>query len=344
MIALTTRYLGLELEHPIVPGASPLGDELDTVLRLEDAGAPALVMRSIFEEQVELEQLAAHRHLDLDLGAEASGAFPDTHVFALGLDGYLTQIRRIGERTRLPVIGSLNGTTPGGWLEYAQLIEQAGARALELNLYAIATDDRRSGAEVEADQLTVVREVTGRVGIPVAVKISPTYSALPSFVTALAEAGAQAVVVFNRLYQADIDPVALEAQRTLRLSTPDDLLLRLRWLAILSAQDRRTARGTPLELASSGGVHGPLHAVKALMAGATVVQTVASLLIHGPEHLRSLTDGLRHFLEEQEYPSLEVLRGNMNLARTPDPSAYERADYIHLLSSWHGPPRGRDID
>jgi dihydroorotate dehydrogenase (fumarate) len=336
MIALTTRYLGLELDHPIVPGASPLADELDTVLRLEDAGASAIVMRSIFEEQIELEQMAAHRHIDVDLGPEAGRAFVDSPAFALGLDSYLEQIRRIRERTRLGVIGSLNGTTPGGWLEYARRIEQAGAHALELNLYSIAADDQRSATQIEARQIAIVRSVTSSVSLPVGVKLSPFYSALPSFVSALAAAGAQAAVVFNRLYQADIDPERLEAQRTLRLSSPDELLLRLRWLAILSAQPRITARGAPFELAASGGVHEPIHVIKALMAGATVVQAVSSLLIHGPSHLRGLVEGLRHFLEDHEYPSLDALRGNMNLARTPNPSVYERADYIHLLSSWHG--------
>ncbi|MBI2394931.1 MAG: dihydroorotate dehydrogenase-like protein [Deltaproteobacteria bacterium] len=336
MISLATTYLGLDLPHPIVPGASPLTDDIDTVLRLEDAGAGAVVMRSIFEEQIALEQLAAHRHLDPHQSAEASHLFPDTHVFALGLDTYLEQLRKIRERTRLKVIGSLNGTTPGGWLEYARSIEQAGAHALELNVYAVPTDVLRSANDVEAEQIQTVRAVVRTVKLPVAAKLSPYYSSLPHFVATLGQAGARAVVLFNRVYQADIEPVKLEAVRALHLSTPDELLMRLRWLAILSAQPRLAANGHRLDFAASGGVHAPIDAVKALMAGATTVQVVSTILKHGTERLRSLIDGLRRFLEENEYASLDAMRGNMNLARSPNASAYERADYIHLLQSWHG--------
>jgi dihydroorotate dehydrogenase (fumarate) len=331
MISLATRYLGLELANPIVPGASPLADDIDEVLLLEDAGASAIVMRSIFEEQIDLEQMAAHRHMDGRADAESRGAFPDTDIFALGLDAYLDQLRRLRERTSLKVIGSLNGVTPGGWTAYARRIEAAGAHGLELNLYSIPADARLSARDLEEQQLATVREVTRAVGLPVAVKLSPYYSSLPHFVQALEDSGAKAVVLFNRFYQADIDPVRLEAARTLHLSTPDELLLRLRWLAIVSPQTR-------LELAASGGVHAPLDVVKAIMAGARAVQVVSSLLRHGPGHLRQLVDGLRAFLEQEEYPSLDAMRGNMNHARSPDPGAYERSDYMQLLSSWHGRP------
>ena len=337
MSPLTTRYLGLDLPHPIVAGASPLGDDLDSVLRLEDAGAGALVLRSVFEEQIALEQLAAHRHLDAYAGAEASGVFPDTQVFALGLDTYLEQLRTIRQRTSLKVVGSLNGCTPGGWVEVARSLAQAGAHALELNVYAVPTDPRRSAQELEAEQLQTVRAVARTVRLPLAVKLSQTYSSLPHFVSSLAAAGAHGVVLFNRVYQADIDPVKLEAVRTLHLSTPDELLVRLRWLAILSAQPRRAPSGAPFDFAASGGAHSPLDVVKALMAGATTVQLVSALLQRGPGHLRTVVEGVRTFLEEHEYASIDQLRGNMNRARTPNPSAYERADYIHLLSSWHGP-------
>jgi dihydroorotate dehydrogenase (fumarate) len=329
MTSLATRYLGLDLDSPLVPGASPLADDIDKVLLLEDAGASAIVMRSIFEEQIALEQMAAHRHMDGHVDAEASGVFPDTSVFALGLDAYLDQLRRIRERTSLKVIASLNGVTPGGWTGYARRLQEAGAQALELNLYSVPSDARLSARDLEDRQLATVREVTRAVKVPVAVKLSPYYSSLPHFVAALEDAGAKAVVLFNRFYQADIDPVRLEAARTLHLSTPDELLLRLRWLAIVSPQ-------TTLELAASGGVHAPLDAVKALMAGATVVQVVSALLRHGPSYLRFLLDGLQSFLVEEDYPSLQAMRGNMNHARSPDPGAYERSDYIQLLSSWHG--------
>jgi dihydroorotate dehydrogenase (fumarate) len=329
MTSLATTYLGLPLAHPIVPGASPLADDIDKVLLLEDAGASAIGMRSIFEEQIALEQLAAHRHLDGHVDAEASGVLPDTDVFALGLDTYLEQLRRIRERTSLKVIASLNGITRGGWVDYARRIEEAGADALELNLYQVVTDPKRTSHEVEREELAIVRDVVRAVRLPLAVKLSPFYSALPHFVRALDDSGARAAVLFNRVYQSDIDPLRLDAVRTLHLSTPDELLLRLRWLAILSPH-------TKVQLAVSGGVHGPLDAVKAIMAGADVVQVVSTLLRHGPKQLRVLVDGLRGFLEEQEYASLEAMRGSMNLARSPDPTAYERSDYMELLQSWHG--------
>jgi dihydroorotate dehydrogenase (fumarate) len=329
MTSLATKYLGLDLGCPLIPGASPLADDLDKVLLLEDAGASAIVMRSIFEEQIALEQMAAHRHMDAHVDAEASGVFPDTDVFALGLDAYLDQLRRIRERTSLRVIASLNGVTPGGWTDYARRLEEAGAQALELNLYSVPSDARLSARDLEDRQLATVREVAQAVKVPVAVKLSPYYSSLPHFAAALEDAGARAAVLFNRFYQADIDPVRLEAARTLHLSTPDELLLRLRWLAIVSPQTR-------LELAASGGVHAPIDAVKAIMAGARVVQVVSALLKHGPAYLRFLIDGLQSFLVEEDYPSLDAMRGNMNHARSPDPEAYERSDYIQLLSSWHG--------
>lgn len=329
MTKLDVNYLGIPLAHPIVPGASPIADRLDLVLRYEDAGAPAIVMRSIFEEQIEREQLAAHRHLGVLVDAESSGVIPDTGTFALGLDGYLEQLAKIRARTKLVVIGSLNGTSPGGWTEYARRIEQAGAHALELNLYAIPTDPDRDAASIEAAELATVREVVAAVKIPVAVKLSPFYSSLPHFVASLEQTGARGIVLFNRFYQADLDPIALETVRTLHLSTPEELLLRLRWLAIVTPR-------TGLSVASSGGVHDATGVVKAVMAGAHVVQVVSALLTGGPARLRELIDGLARFVDEHDYDSLHQMRGNMNLARCPDPGAYERADYIQLLRSWHG--------
>lgn len=334
--SLETSYLGLPLKSPIVPGASPLADDLDHVLRLEDAGAPMITMRSLFEEQLALDERAAHRHIvHAGMSGESTLPYLPAQAFAMGADRYLDQLHRIRRRVAVPVVASLNGVTPGGWVDYATMIEQAGASALELNLYALPSDPHASAADVENQQLEVVRSVVSRVSIPVAVKLSPFYSSLPHFVRALEHAGAKGVVLFNRFYQADIDPVGLAARRTLHLSTSSELLLRLRWLALVSPWAR-------ISLASSGGVHEPLDAIKALMAGATVVQTVSALLLHGPERLRALTDGLRAFLEKEEYRSLAQLRGNMNASRSPDPSAFERADYVHVLSSWHGnvpPPR-----
>lgn len=336
--SLETEYLGLKLSSPVVPGASPLADDLDTVLRLEDAGAPLVAMRSLFEEQLALEARAAQDHVaHTGLGGESTRSYLSESSFVLGVDRYLGQLERIRRRVAVPVIASLNGTTPGGWVDHAHMLEQAGASAIELNLYALPSDPDVSAAEVERAQLDVVRSVTRRVAIPVAVKLSPFYSSLPHFVRGCVDAGAKGVVLFNRFYQADVDPVALTTRRTLHLSTSSELLLRLRWLALLTPRVRAS-------YAASGGVHDAVDVVKSLMTGATVVQVVSSLLLHGPERLRMLTEGLREFLAREEYVSLAQLRGNMSVARSPDPSAYERADYVHVLSSWHGSslPRPKD--
>lgn len=333
MIDLSTTYLGLRLANPLMPGASPLVDDLDTVRRLEDAGAAAIVMHSLFEEQVALEQLALHRHFDTpaESYAEALSYFPSAEVFALGPEAYLEQVRRIRAAVAVPVIGSLNGTSPGGWLEYARHIEGAGAHALELNLYLLPSDAGEDAMAVEASCVEIVRTVAEAVHIPVAVKLSPFHSSLPHFVRRLEEVGAAGVVLFNRFYQADIDPEALEVRGTLHLSDSSELLLRVRWLAILSAQRH-------LSFAASGGVHTPVDAVKALMSGAQAVQLVSALLTRGTDHLRAVLDGLGAWLDEHEYESVAQLVGSMNLAHCPDPGAYERANYVHLLQSWHGSP------
>lgn len=330
-IDLSTTWVGLKLKHPIFAGASPLVDDLDSVKRLEDAGASAITMRSLFEEQLVAEQLAAHRFLDgpADAFAEAPSWLPSTGDFALGPDAYLEQVRKIREQCSVPVIGSLNGTTPGGWLKYAKLIEQAGAHALELNLYDLPSDPKQSGADIEHQQLDVVRQVQESIRIPVAVKLSPFYSSLPAFVTKLEHTGVAGVVLFNRLYQPDIDIESLSLKRTLHLSDRQELQLRLRWLAILSPTTR-------LSLACSGGVHEPEDVMKALMAGAHVTQVVSAVLSRGPHVLTQLIAGLQRFFEEHEYESVAQLRGNMNLARCPEPSGYERVNYIKLLTSWHG--------
>lgn len=327
---LSTEYLGLTLAHPIVPGASPLVDDLDTVRRLEDAGAPCIVMHSLFAEQVESEQLAAQQHIHGVGGfdAEAPGWFPDAKVFALGVDAYLEQVRKVRAAVSVPVIASLNGPSPGPWIAYGRRLEQAGAHAIELNLYGLPTDPTRDAGAIEREQRAIVRELVGTVRVPVAVKLSPYYSALPSFLAALESDGARGAVLFNRLYQPDIDVEALDLERTLHLSDRGELLLRLRWLAIASPH-------TGLSLACSGGVHEPVDAVKALMAGAHTVQCVSALLRHGPERLRALIDGLRAWMESHEYDDVATLRGSMNYARCPSPALYERANYVQLLQGWH---------
>jgi dihydroorotate dehydrogenase (fumarate) len=328
---LSTTYLGLQLAHPIMPGASPLGDDLGSVRKLEDAGASAIVLRSLFEEQLSREARAVDAHVGryAEGYAEARTFFPDPSVFVMGPERYLEHLRRVREAVGIPVIASLNGVSPGGWLEYARLMEQAGAHALELNLYAVPTSPDEDAATVEARALSVVRIVKDVVTIPVAVKLSPFYSSLSHFAKRLVEAGADGVVLFNRFYQPDIDPEGLDVRRELHLSDPSELLLRLRWLAVLSGQ-------TKLSFAASGGVHEARDAVKAIMAGAHAVQMVSALLRHGPGRLRAVIEGVRAFLLENEYESLGQMRGNMNLARCPDPAAYERANYMEILQSWHG--------
>lgn len=329
---LATTYLGLPLSHPVMPGASPLVDDLDTVRRLEDAGAAAIVMHSLFAEQVEAEQLAAHRHMHvLEGDAEANGRRVDASVFALGVDAYLRQIRRIREAVSVPVIASLNGSSPGPWMDWARRMEEAGAHALELNLYALPTEPL-DGASVEKMQCDIVREVVASVTVPVAVKLSPWYASLPGFVRALEGTGARGVVTFNRFFQADIDPERMELERSMHLSDRHELLLRLRWLAILSPQVK-------VSLGCSGGVHEPIDVVKAIMAGAHGVQTVSSLLQKGPGHLAKLIAGLRLWMEAHEFDSIDTMRGCMDHARCPDPSAYERANYVRLLQGWHASQR-----
>jgi len=328
---LTTTYLGLRLAHPIMPGASPMADDLDHVKKLEDAGASAIVMRSLFEEQIVREQIGAAAHIyDLE-GAhvEALSYLPPTSVFAMGPERYLEQLRRIRAAVAVPVIASLNGTTPGGWVEYARLMEQAGAHALELNLYTIPTDVDETAQAIEERGLAVVTAVAAEVKIPFAVKLSPFYSSLPNFTKRLTLAGARGVVLFNRFYQPDIDIDELDVTHALHLSDSSELNLRLRWLAILSGR-------TPLSLAVSGGVHTGVDAVKAMMTGAHAVQVVSALLKRGPGYLRTLIDEVSAWLEEHEYESVAQLTGSMNLERSPNPAAYERANYMTLLQSFHG--------
>ncbi len=329
---LSINYLGLKLKNPLMPGASPLATDMDAVKQLEDAGASAIVMHSLFEEQISGERLASIYHMEMyaDSYAEALSYFPKPDEFRLGPAEYLEQIRRIKTSTKLPVIGSLNGSTPGGWIDYAKQIQQAGADALELNVYHLATDPRETGTEVEKRTLEVVKAVAGAVSIPVSVKLSPFYSSLASFAAELDTIGVEGVVLFNRFYQPDIDIQSLEATPTLKLSDSSELLLRLRWLAILS-------RKLSANLACSGGVHTATDAVKAIMAGASSVQVVSCLLQHGPGYLKKLLEGFNALLEQLEYASVQQLMGNMSLARCPDPGAFERANYMRILQSWKAP-------
>jgi dihydroorotate dehydrogenase (fumarate) len=326
---LKTEYLGLQLDSPLMAGASPLADTLDSVRRLEDAGASAIVMRSLFEEQLESELADAVSSVESHENSfpEAMTFMPRAAEFAFGPDEYLEQVRRIKEAVQLPVVASLNGITAAGWLRYAELIEQAGANALELNVYYLATDPTEESAAVERRTVDIVHTVKAAVKIPVAVKLSPFFSALPHFARELERAGANAIILFNRFYQPDIDAVNLEAAPTLHLSDPSELLLRLRWLAIVKP-------GVGIPLAVSGGVHSGLDAVKAVMAGASVVQVVSALLMKGPEYLALLRSEMERWMQENEYTSLRQMLGNMSLAKCPDPSAFSRVNYMRILQSW----------
>jgi dihydroorotate dehydrogenase (fumarate) len=326
---LATTYMGFELPHPIVPGASPLTDNLDTVRRLEDAGAPMIVMYSLFEEQIVLEAVNLNRSIETpkESYAEALSYFPESDEFTLGPEEYLEQVRQIKSAVAVPVIGSLNGTTEGGWLRYAKLIEQAGADGLELNLYELALDLDESGTDVEQRGLQVVRAVKDSVKIPVAVKLSPFFSSIANFARRLDEAGADALVLFNRFYQPDIDVEQQELMRV-NLSSPAELLLRLRWVGVLSGRVRPS-------LAVTGGVHEAVDVVKAVMAGAHATQMVSALLRHGPDHLRLVRGAVQRWLEEHEFESLRQMQGSMNLLRCGDPGSYQRANYVRLLHSWH---------
>ena len=280
---LSTTYLGMSLPHPMVAGASPLSDEIDTVRQLEDAGSAAIVLRSLFEEQIVREQMADMRYQDgnNESFAEAVSYFPSPELFVMGPDEYLNHLRRVKEAVRIPVIASLNGCTPGGWLSYGRLMEQGGADALELNVYHAALDPEKSGAEIERETVLMVREVKRSVKIPVAVKLSPFFTSFAHFALQLDREGADGLVLFNRFYEADIDVQELQVTRALHLSDSAELLLRLRGIATLAPR----VKGS---LAVTGGVHTALDVVKSTMAGAHVTQMVSALLKNGPGHLRKV--------------------------------------------------------
>jgi len=326
---LKTTYLGLQLAHPLMAGASPMVDDMGMVKRLEDAGVSGIVMHSLFEEQITREEQGTLMDMELhaNSNAEAVSYFPQPDDFRLGPERYLEQLRRIKEAVAVPVIASLNGTTAAGWLHYAQLMEQAGADALELNVYYIATDAKESAADVEKRTLDVVRTVKAQVKIPVAVKLSPFFSSLAHFAVELEAAGADGLVLFNRFFQPDINVEELLAEPSLQLSGPSDLLLRLRWLAVLHGRIKGS-------LAVTGGVHDGIGALKAVMAGADAVQMVSALLIHGPERLAQTRATLAEWLEEHEYESLAQARGSMSLLKSPNPQAFTRANYMRILNGW----------
>jgi dihydroorotate dehydrogenase (fumarate) len=326
---LTTSYMGLRLPHPLMVGASPLVSDLDIVRRLEDAGAAAIVMSSLFEEQLVMEQMSsiALAAPDEETYAGVVSYFEGMDHFKLDPDGYLEQLQRIKDAVFIPVIASLNGISRGGWLNFAKLMHQAGADAIELNVYLVATDLDESGAAIEQQTIDMLRAVKEQLDIPVAVKLSPFYTALAHFARDLDAAGADGLVLFNRFCQPDIDVDSMGIRHQLELSTPHELLLRLRWLAILHGRVK-------CSLAATGGVHAPLDVVKAVMTGASAVQVVSSVLREGPEKLTTLRKDLADWLEEHEFDSIQQILGCMSLERCPDPRSYERANYMEILQSW----------
>jgi dihydroorotate dehydrogenase (fumarate) len=326
---LSTTYLGLSLKNPVMPGASPLVHKLDSVRRLEDAGAAAIMMHSLFEEQITSQQLAefAHTEFSADSSSEASSYFPQMEDYALGPDGYLEQISHIKEAVDIPVIGSLNGISMGGWTDHARLIQQAGADALELNVYYVATNPNESGTEVEKRTLDILEAVKASVTIPIAVKLSSYFSSPGHFAKQLDARGAAGVVMFNRFYQPDINIEELEASPYLELSNSTELRQRLRWIAIIHGHIKA-------DIALSGGVHSFEDIIKGIMVGANVVQIVSSLLKYGPEHLAVLLADLTRWMEAHEYESIDQMRGSMSLGHCPDPSVYERANYLRVLQLW----------
>ncbi|MGB7858953.1 MAG: dihydroorotate dehydrogenase-like protein [Acidimicrobiia bacterium] len=329
-VDLKTQYLGLELEHPILPSASPLTGTIDRVHALVDAGAPALVLPSLFEEQIEHNAMAVHHNLEL--GAEGfaetpDGFFPQLDSYNTGPGDYLDLIRRVKSEVDVPVIASLNGTTAGGWTHYARVLAEEGVDALEVNTYRVSADADETSPEAEQSYLALVETIRASIDIPLAIKIGPYFSSTANMARRLVDAGADALVIFNRFYQPDIDLDSLEVVPSLVLSDPSELRLVLRWLAILHSR-------VECDLAATTGVHEDTDAIKALLAGATVVMMASALLRHGPTRLTEVRNGVESWLAEREYESVAQARGSMSYGSVPDPSMFERAGYLQTLTSY----------
>ena len=328
MMDLSTRYLGLRLDSPLVASASPLSESLDGVRALEDAGAAAVVLPSLFEEQIHLESHHVDRYLSLgtDSHPEALTYFPDVHDYGLGPEAYLEHVRRAKAAVSIPVIGSLNGVSPGGWVDYARKIEQAGADALELNVYYVPTDVGLTGAEVESMYLDLARAVRASVSIPVAVKLGHAFSAVANLCRDLDVAQVNGLVLFNRFYLPDFDLERLEVVPRLTLSSSHELLVRLHWVAILFGHVRA-------DLAVTGGVHSALDVLKAMMAGARVAMLASALLLRGLGHLALIRAELVEWMERHEYASIAEMQGSMSYRNVAEPAAFERANYMKVLAA-----------
>jgi dihydroorotate dehydrogenase (fumarate) len=329
MADLSTTYLGLKLKNPLVPSASPLSRSLDSAKRLEDAGASALVMYSLLEEELLKEERMLDRFIiNPGLGCGEAHSFFTTHPdYQSGLDAYLEQIGRLKSALSIPVIASLNGVTDSGWVEYGKELQQAGADALELNVYYIAADANQSSAEVEGRYINLLYNLKRQVNIPVTMKLSPQFSSLPHFIKHLEDAGADGVALFNRFYQPDIDLDTLSLKEQLTVTSSKELLLRMRWIAILYGKVK-------LSLAATGGVHTRDDILKLLLVGADVTHLCSGLLLQGPGLLRKLLDELDAWLDEHEYESVAQMQGSLSQQNSPDPAAFARESYIRVLDSY----------
>jgi dihydroorotate dehydrogenase (fumarate) len=329
MVDLSTTYLGLQLKNPVVASASPISKKLDGIRSLEDAGAGAVVMYSLFEEQIVQESLALDYYLSrgTDTYAEALTYFPDLQNYNIGPDEYLNLIRKAKQTVSIPVIGSLNGVSTGGWIDYAKKIEQAGADGLELNMYYIPTDLNLTSQELEQSYIDLVKDVHDQIHIPLAVKLSPFFTSLPNLCGRLVQAGASGLVLFNRFMQPDLDIETLEVTPNLVLSSSDELRLPLRWVAILYGR-------LEADLALTTGVHTAQDVLKAMMAGASVAMMASSLLKNGVKHLGEVLAGVQTWMETFEYESIQQMKGSMSQRSVAEPSAFERANYMKALTSF----------
>jgi dihydroorotate dehydrogenase (fumarate) len=326
---LRTTYMGLSLKNPIVASASPLSEKLDNIKRMEDAGAAAVVMFSLFEEQIKREN-AAIEHLitaGTNSFAESLSYFPDFEDYETGPEEYLKLLRQATESVDIPVIGSLNGVTNEGWVDTARMMQEAGASGIELNIYYIPANLYITGREVEQRYLDILKAVKGSVSIPVALKLSPFFSAMGNMARQFDEAGADALVLFNRFYQPDFDLDKLDVKVNLELSTASEIRLPLLWIAVLYGRINAS-------LAATRGVHSPAEAIKYLMAGADAVMTTSALLRQGIEFLTTLVDGLRTWMEDRQYESVQQMKGSMSQINCLDPGAFERANYIKIIESY----------
>jgi dihydroorotate dehydrogenase (fumarate) len=329
MIDVSTKHLGLKLSGPVIVSSTPLSESVENVHRLEEAGASAIVMTSLFEEQLALES----RALDEDLSrgtesfAESLGYLPDLNDYRMTHEVYLEHIRRCKEAVKISIFASLNGATTGGWVRFAQEAEQAGADAIELNTYQLATDRSQTSSELEAQLLELVESVCKAVSVPVAVKLSQSFTSLPHMTARLEDAGASGVVLFNRFYQPDFDIEALEVRPTLHFSTPSELLPRLHWAAILFGH-------LNIDIAITGGVHSAEDVIKCVMAGGNVAMMCSALHIHGIEHIGRVLADLQYWLEKREFTSLAQTRGCLSRRSVPDVSPFDRGNYIKTLSSY----------